>query len=374
MLRHNVDYSACYKLWLFISAYKIAGFSVDVTEKNLPIEGDYYDDLTFVAALGIQAMVTDKVLKKDIFDKIKVGEENKKHFKILKKIDFTPTFGNEKSHGDESLVNEFYFNKMKKELTRATKKSEILDEKEISMSFRKFFRSLQSINDEMFLDVIYSKLSDVTGRTPLQKKQSAIIRQKAILRRRHQLSKLYREQLEKCLHAETRETLKLEKLEEALKAERKRKKTKAEKEKEKKLKEKIKKEALNAEAEGKAYEREKRANLLYADAEKEEKKRQKKEQDRQKREIQRYLALKAKYGDDADEGEDIEGENEKAFDEYGFYDLYRGDESSAFEVGDSADITNNFYDPTQAKENSEGEGDEGAGEGVDAKGEEVKGE
>ncbi|MCD7728454.1 MAG: DUF2357 domain-containing protein [Clostridia bacterium] len=298
MLRMSVDYSACYKLWLYISAYKFAGYSVEVREKNLPVEGDYYDDLTALAALSVQTMLNDGLLRRSYYDRLKGREPVIKKYKVLTKIDFETTFGkDEKSEGGAELINEFYFNKMRRELVKATKRGAITDEKEVSVTFRRFYRAIQAINEEMYKDVIDANLPELGGRTPLQKKQAAVKRQKQVLRRRHQLSMLERKQLEKCLHAESRELLKLEKLQAELDKERDRRKSKAERDKAKKEKlKRIAQKQQQAEINAASYERGLRGEIAVREAEKEEEKRQKREEAAMRRELKRYEELKKKYG------------------------------------------------------------------------------
>ncbi len=300
MLRMNTDYSTCYKLWLYISSYKFVGFSVDVQEKNLPVGGDYYDDLTVIAALSAQAMLSDRVLNRKYYDSVEVSSTKRKKYRVVKKIDFKPTFGDDNKKSGEDAVNEYYFNAMRKEIAEATRKNTVYDEKQITMSFRRFFRAIQSINEEMFADVIESQLPEEGGRTPLQKKEAKVRRQKAILKRKHQLSQLYREQFEKALRAEKRDMLKLEKLQAELDKEKGKKLKKQELAERKKRKaQKIEDEKLLAERNADEYEQGLREDIAAKNAEKEAERARKREQAARRRDKKRYEELRRKFGDDA---------------------------------------------------------------------------
>jgi len=70
LIKMNVDYQNCYKLWLYISSYTFVGYSVEVKDKNLPVDGDYFDDLTVLAGLSVQSLFTNKLLKAEEYENI----------------------------------------------------------------------------------------------------------------------------------------------------------------------------------------------------------------------------------------------------------------------------------------------------------------
>jgi hypothetical protein len=297
----NVDYHNCYKLWLYISSYNFVGFNVSYQEKNLPLDSDYYDDLTVITALGVQSMLANNVLNQKEYDKIPFSPLKEKRFKLLTAYKFEPIFNKDEKEGSDDIVNEYYFKTMRDELIKALKVGSVVEEKVLKMTFARFYKSISKINSEMYDDVIHSqfgKKRDLRLRTSLQKKDEAVREQQLLLRRYHQLSQLRKEELEKSLRAESRELLKLEKLQADLDKERG--KIKSKKEREQKKKERLKK--IN-EKKAKAYENASEYEQELRDKEQErldrieEKKRLKREEAQRRRELKKLEELKEKYND-----------------------------------------------------------------------------
>ena len=64
LLTKNVDYNNCYKLWLYISSYTYLGYSIEVKDKNLPVDGDYFDDLTVVTGLSLRQSFKERKIRR----------------------------------------------------------------------------------------------------------------------------------------------------------------------------------------------------------------------------------------------------------------------------------------------------------------------
>jgi len=298
IIKMNVDYQNCYKLWLYVSSYTYVGFSVQFQDKNLPVETDFYDDLTTVCALGFQALFSNNYLNREEYEQIPFSLIKEKQFKVLTAYKFQPEFNADKKGYEENAVNEYYFQKLRDEIVAATKRSGVEQERDLKLSFARFCRSIAKINGEMYADVINSHIpkESIKLKTPLQKKEEAVKKQKLYLQRYRQLSLLKREELEKTLKAEARELIKLEKLEAELAKEKGR--VKSRKERQKKEKERLKrikdKKAL-AVKNAQKYEddlREKDAEKL---AQKEEERRLKREAAQRRRDLKRLEELKEKY-------------------------------------------------------------------------------
>ena len=313
LLKMNVDYQNCYKLWLYISSYTFVGYSVDYREKRLPVDGDYYDDLTVLAGLSIQSLFTNNLLNKYLYEAMPFEPLKRKEYKVLTSYIFDPLFDNDKKEVGEDVVNEYYYQQMKDEIVKATKiKSSITNTKELNLSFNRFFKAISKINDAMYdslIDTQKGKKKDLEYKTPLQKKQQAVKDQELVLRRYRQLSRLKREDLEKQLNAETRELLKLEKLQAALDKEKgkvENKKLQERKRKERLAKIQQKKEL--AEANAQAYESELRAEEAARQAAIEEEKAKKREEAKRRRELKMLEELKEKYdnGDGVNSGDENE--------------------------------------------------------------------
>ena len=261
MLRMNVDYRNCYQLWLFISAYNTLGYSVDINEKVLPVEGDYFDDLTVVTSLALQSLVLDGNLRREEYDKIPVTNRSERDFKVVQNYKYLPEFGADTRKQGEDAVNEYYFHQMRKELIRAIRRNQIEEDKELDLNFRHFYRAIAKINGEMYKDIIKSEYEkQPKGRSEIQKKEASVSNQKVLLRRYHQLAQLQKQELEKTLKLEKREILKLEKLQKDLAKAKKRKVENIEKAKAKKLKE-LEAQTRRAQQTADEYERELRNSM-----------------------------------------------------------------------------------------------------------------
>jgi hypothetical protein len=304
LIKMNVDYQNCYKLWLYISSYSFVGYSVQFQERTLPIGGDYYDDLTVLCALSVKSLISNNIINAEEYNAIPYKAVKEKKYKQTTSLKFEPKFVDDKKQAGEDVINEYYFTKMRDELVKATFSGGKTDEKVLSLSFARFFRSISKINGEMYADVIKSqqqKSDDIVHKTPVQKKEDAVKAQELVLKRYRLLSRLKREELEKALNAESRELIKLEKLKSELEVSQGREKTA--KERAKKSRErakKIKEKKSIAESNAKKYE----AELREKDAEKAQlladKKREKREEAKRRRELKRLEELKEKY-----DGQDI---------------------------------------------------------------------
>jgi hypothetical protein len=301
LIRMNVDYRNCYELWLYISSYTFVGFSVQFQEKNLPVSGDYYDDLTAVAALSVQSLLTNQAVNRAYYDSLPYEEQKEKKFRTVTNFKFEPTFKNDKAQAGDEVVNEYYFKRMRDELVRATKRGEVTDERQISLSFARFFRGIGKINNEMYEDFIRTqkpKSESLARKSALDKKKQAVKTQQELLKRYHQLSMLRKEELERTLNMETRELLKLEKLKEDLEKEQGKVKSQKARESEKKARmQRVKVKRSLAEERAMRYEDDLRAKDAERLAALEEQKRKKREEAQRKRDLKRLNELKEKYDD-----------------------------------------------------------------------------
>lgn len=300
LLKMNVEYSNCYRLWLYISSYSFVGYSVEVQDKNLPVTGDYYDDLTVIAGLSVQAMLADNIINKDDYDAVEFKEPQKKNYKLVTSYKFEPTFPDEKKQVGAESINEFYFSKMRDELVKATKRgANSADEKVIKADFRRFFKVITKINDDMYADVINAKNPDENipeGNTLIQRRDAEIKRRTFIYRRYCQLSRLKREELENALKAESRALISLEKAKaEGDKARGKRKDKMEEKRKQKERLQKIKDKQKLAAQNAQKYEDELRQKDIEKAQSDEEAKRIKREEAKRRRELKKLQELKEKY-------------------------------------------------------------------------------
>ncbi len=295
LLRMNVDYRNCYQLWLYISAYTTVGYSVEVTEKTLPVEGDYFDDLTVVCALAAQSLVEDGNLNRELYDSLPAVKREERDYKVVTSYKYVPDFGDDKTKAGEESVNEYYFKQMRNELIRATRRNAIEEKKELDLNFKRFFRAIAKINGAMYDDIIKTEYEkQPKGRSAIQKKEAAVRNQSVLVRRYHQLAKLQKQELERILRLEKREMLKLVKLsKEALKTKQRRLES-IEAKKQKKLKE-LNRQTAEAQQNADAYERELIGLDAAKEAQREEERRQRREEAKRQRELKKYRELKEKF-------------------------------------------------------------------------------
>ena len=217
ILKMNVDYHAAYKLWLYISSYTLLGYSVETKDKNLPVDSDYYDDIIMISSMSIKNLLDNDKKRQDIYDAIKPKQPKKKKYKLLKKVDLKPNFKKDDTKIDNDAVNEYYYNQIKEALKQALEMPEdydLVEKKELDLSFSKFVRTLGQINFEMYEEIINKQsyaLTKKEGDAP-KSKAFAIRQQEKIYKRYLMLSNLKSDELETALRAESREFLKLEKM------------------------------------------------------------------------------------------------------------------------------------------------------------------
>jgi hypothetical protein len=301
LIRMNVDYRNCYQLWLYISSYSFVGFSVQYEEKNLPVSGDYYDDMTMLCAMSVQSLLRNHLVNREYYDSIPKKAVKEKKYKTATSYTLDASFAQSREKAGDDVVNEYYFKRMRDEVVRATKRGEVTNEKDIQLSFARFFRAIAKINGEMFDDVITSQKDNTTLRrkTAIEKKQNAVKHQQQLLRRYHLLSRLMSEQLEKALNRETRELVKLEKLKEDLEKEQGKVREKKKKAREKKARiARIQAKKKLADERAKQYETDLREKDAQKQAAIEEAKRQKRAEAQRRRDLKRLDALKEKYHDE----------------------------------------------------------------------------
>lgn len=217
LLMKNVDYNNCYKLWLFISSYTYLGYSVAVQDKNLPVEGDYYDDLTVIAGLSVHALLADNVLNKDRYKDIEYSEPKEKEYSLITNYSFVPDFGEQGGTAGAETINEYYFRRMKDELVRTAQEGEVAIENKLNINFTKYFRSVSRINDAMYDELVEEQIEsnrDEEKLPPLEAKRLKVKEQRERIRRRRLFLKLKWEELERAQRMVERAEAKLEKLSE----------------------------------------------------------------------------------------------------------------------------------------------------------------
>ncbi|MDR3186073.1 MAG: hypothetical protein LBU04_04630 [Christensenellaceae bacterium] len=209
-------YKNCYKLWIFICSYTQVGYSVEVSDKLLPVDNEYYDDLAMVIAISLKTMVNNHALRRLSYKKSKFRRHPKRHFRENREIEYETNFRNVGAFDDKQALNQFYYDKiremvMKKEEIRA---SDLNDKVKVETSFRQFFNSVTSLTNELYSDIIgISKIKEPEEKqSTFQKISLAYRRQEELCKKYAQLSKLKAAELQKTLIRENTQKVKLERL------------------------------------------------------------------------------------------------------------------------------------------------------------------
>ena len=171
----NKDYNNCHKLWVFISSYTAVGYSVEILEKDLPIDSDYYDDLTLLIGLSLKTMIDNNAIRKDLYRKGDYKRRKVKKYKELRKTDYKFTLRSKAGFDEEGVVNQYYFDKLKSLIMQKEelKANQISDVKTIDLSFQKLFRGITKLTNEMYGDILELR------QTPQPKRKMDKIRRKA---------------------------------------------------------------------------------------------------------------------------------------------------------------------------------------------------
>lgn len=217
LIKMNVDYSSCYKLWLFLASYKIAGYSVEISEKDLPIDNDYYEDLTTIIAISSQSMFLNNVINRGRYEDIPFKAPKRKKFKVVTTYDKSPQLFDQHKQQQDGDTNEYYFVKIQEAMLKNLDNKEsntITDDKQLATNFLKFVRSISAVNKDMYDSMIYAKQdsASVVRRTPLQRKRDDLARQTAIAKKCNQLAKAKQAEIDKITKQAAKEQAKLEKL------------------------------------------------------------------------------------------------------------------------------------------------------------------
>lgn len=208
------DYNNCYKLWMFISSYTTVGFSVEISDKILPMDSEYYDDLTMLIAISMKTMIENNVIRNPLYEGIKFNEKKLKKFKEIRKIEYTPTFRGVAEIEDKDAINQFYFEKLKKLVSNSEemKTEELVNTKSINITFQRFFRTINKMTNELYKELLgISKYqTPLKKQTVLQKKYLEYKRQEELYKKYRILSSLKTNELSQTLKREATQRIRLE--------------------------------------------------------------------------------------------------------------------------------------------------------------------
>lgn len=206
LLTKHKDYSTCYKLWLYLYSLTSIGVSVDVDEIDTQLSENYFDDLTYTAAMSLK-VVLDNISGVDT--EKSTEELPGRSYDLITDFDYIPDYSNDLVGVQDDYINEYYFKKISR-LLREEKDPLSFDGPEeaenktillkhtynISMPFTRFYRKLAAINAAMYDEYLHYNLK--VSHTPTDKKGIAdtIADNKELLRRCNLLCRLKEIELE----------------------------------------------------------------------------------------------------------------------------------------------------------------------------------
>lgn len=200
IFKSNNDYRNCYNLWLFISGFTEVGYSINVSDKNLPIDTSYYQDLGRLIATSAATVLKTNAVRADAYKSLMYERKVEKQFKLVRNVDINHSAPHNLLD-DETNLNQYYFDKVRG-LVKGIKADAPKDAKggnvytkEINADFKKLFKGLNNINNQVFLDALKVKepetkkaVKNLADDTPIGKQISQ--KQAEILDNRKMLDKL----------------------------------------------------------------------------------------------------------------------------------------------------------------------------------------
>ena len=244
----NPEYSTCYNLWLILSSYDTVGYSVNILEKQLPFDNDYFEDLAKLVAASVQVMLVNNEVRDAVYAEVLPSRKTTKEFKVQKSTKFLTNVFESKKQAKTKDINDYYYNKIKSMIMDLTTLSDALvvsSEEGIPKKamFRSIYKQIESINSNMYTDILNLEKEDDLLEEKDNKTENKLKVQKRIYDRYKQLAKLRLETATKAKKKEELENRKLQRLMARLKKEKENeRKQKIKEKKEEKAKKKSNKE------------------------------------------------------------------------------------------------------------------------------------
>lgn len=195
LIKMNVDYNNCYKLWLFLHSFVNTGYGVKVSQTQLPSDQDYIEDLCYLVAIGVKTMLQNDSAK--FISELKQYEvQPEKAFIVRRDLNYVPDYkGFEmKDVSDDDYLNQYYYEKIKEILTHQTtfEENTAKVKEDFVFAFYGFYRQLAKINEEIFEELLLYQLeNDMKEKTAPELKMKVRLQQlKELYNRRSYLNNL----------------------------------------------------------------------------------------------------------------------------------------------------------------------------------------
>lgn len=221
ILTGNTDYRNCYNLWVFISGFTAMGYSVDISEKTLPFDDDYYTDLTNVMAESLEVILRNNRARSEVYDNLEKNLKKTRKYKVAKRLGYDGHMTDAYAALDEKL-NQYYYEKIRElagEIARKSTAEDVAGVENINADFKRFFKGLCKINNEMYLDIMRVSEENVAWINKAEKiteRRRAIAKQREVCKKYSLLTKLKQEELALFKNKEKTQYEKLKKMEDAL--------------------------------------------------------------------------------------------------------------------------------------------------------------
>ncbi len=218
LIINDKDYSNCYKLFLFISGYAQLGYSVEVAEKQLSVDTDFFDDLTMLAMLSFLTLLKNQVAKTEDYEKKEYSDKTVKRYKLNKRIK-APDINLMGEKDTDFEINEFFFDKVRKLLSgwqeNSVTENGSTDINKLRKNFPSVFIKFNQLADAIYNE--YLKQDNQTDEaivltTAIEKKKQQYDRQKDYTDRLRLLNLQKEKELSLALKKEAKELIKLDKL------------------------------------------------------------------------------------------------------------------------------------------------------------------
>ena len=216
ILTSNPEYSLCYKLWMMLSSYNTVGYSVNIIEKQLPFDGNYFEDLTKIVATSAQVMLTNNKVREAIYAQVEPSKAVQKEFKVGKNVSFLTNVFNSKYQGKNKDVNDYYYERMKSMILHLNNLADALaitSESEVPKKalFKNIYTQVQKLNNDMYSDILKFEYLE-NEKSDADKLEIKYRMQKKLCERYTQLKQLKEDEAQKATLKEQAQLKKLDTL------------------------------------------------------------------------------------------------------------------------------------------------------------------
>ena len=238
IIKMNVNYSTSYKLWLYISSYMFVGYSVEVKEKRLPVDGNYFEDLAAITALSMRSVITHEFINREQYSNVAHRAPKLTKYKVVPEYLISASAKDSEVDVKDEVINEYYFRKIQETMEEkaavpapaddeaiedvdvpelgetASKPNNVITEtRKLKINYERFCKSLLQVTNEVLGDTLKKdKDKFVVHVQAVDRKKDEFAEQIALLEKYETISRIKASDLEKSLNEEAKLAVKLERL------------------------------------------------------------------------------------------------------------------------------------------------------------------